>query len=458
MYQINFRLIFLILFIPLFIGCGVSGKHWQNVEKMMMREQYSEADKYVDAKKDKEYGKRNVVLYYLDRALILHHAGKYKESNELLDKCERLMEELYTKSVSTAAASLTTSDNIIPYEGEDHEKVLVNMLWALNYALMGNFEEALVEGRKVDNKLQLLRDRYAEENKKAKNPKEKVDVAYTEDAFIRYFMGILNEANGEINEAFIFYRQAYETYQNYLNLYGTPIPPMLKEDILRTAHSLDFRNEYDQFQKEFNTKESLSEKDIAEKGTLVLIHYNGLGPYKDEFSINVAIPSQVNLVRVALPTYKERSFRIDHAEIEIDSTTIGKTYIGEDITKIAIRNLKDRYPRILKKTIARLVVKEAAKYGLRKASDSDNQTVAIAGFIAYIGYMIFGAATEQADKRSFRLLPAEIHLGKAYLDPGTYDVTVYFKDKYGNDVETKTYKSITLEKGKAQFIAVRTYT
>ncbi len=457
MYQINFRLIFFILGILLFIGCGVSGKHWQNVEKMMMREQYSEADKYVDAKKDKEYGKRNLVLYYLDRALILHHDGKYKESNEFLEKCERLMEDLYTKSVSTSAASLTTSDNIIPYEGEDHEKVLVNMLWALNYTLMGNFEEALVEGRKVDNKLQMLRDRYAEENKKAKNPKEKVDVAYTEDAFIRYFMGILNEANGEINEAFIFYREAYETYHNYLNLYGTPVPPMLKEDILRTAHALDFKNEYDHYQKEFNTRESLSKKEISEKGTLVLIHYNGLGPYKEDFSINVAIPSQVNLVRVALPTYKERSFRIDHAEIEIDSTIVGKTYIGEDITKIATRNLKDRYPRILKKTIARLVVKEAAKYGLRKASDSDNQAVAVAGFIAYIGYMIFGAATEQADKRSFRLLPAEIHLGKMYLDPGTYDLTLHFKDKYGNDVETKTYKSITLEKGKAHFIAVRTY-
>ncbi len=355
---------------------------------------------------------------------------------------------------------MTTSDNVIPYEGEDHEKVLVNMLWALNYAFMGNFEEALVEGRKVDNKLQMLRDRYAEENKKAKDPKEKVSVAYTEDAFIRYFMGILNESNGEINDAFIFYRQAYETYQNYLNLYGTPIPPMLKEDILRTARALGFNNEYEQFKREFNIQETLSEKEVRENGELVLIHYNGLGPYKDQFSINVALPAkttQVNFVRVALPVYKERSFRIDHADIEINSNIVGKTYVGEDITKIATRNLKDRYPRILRKTIARLVVKESAKYGLRKLSDSDNQEVAIAGTIASIGYMIFGAATEQADKRSFRLLPAEITLGKVYLESGTYDVTVHFKDQYGNDVETKTYKNIIIEKGKTKFIAVRTY-
>ena len=155
-----------------------------------------------------------------------------------------------------------------------------------------------------------------------------------------------------------------------------PMPGL--PDILRTARALGFNNEYEQFKREFNIQETLSEKEVRENGELVLIHYNGLGPYKDQFSINVALPAkttQVNFVRVALPVYKERSFRIDHADIEINSNIVGKTYVGEDITKIATRNLKDRYPRILRKTIARLVVKESAKYGLRKLSDSDNQEV-----------------------------------------------------------------------------------
>ncbi|GAF99605.1 unnamed protein product, partial [marine sediment metagenome] len=81
---------------------------------------------------------------------------------------------------------------------------MVNLFMALNYVGMGNWEGALVEARKVDNKLSVINSKYEEEKKNV----------YKEDGFIRFLMGALYEAEGEINDAFISYRKAEEIYRS----------------------------------------------------------------------------------------------------------------------------------------------------------------------------------------------------------------------------------------------------
>jgi len=86
---------------------------------------------------------------------------------------------------------MLSNDLTLPYEGEDFETVLINVVAALNYVLLNQWDDALVEARKVDHKLNVINDRYDKKN------------VYKEDAFARYLSGILYEGKGELNDAFI---------------------------------------------------------------------------------------------------------------------------------------------------------------------------------------------------------------------------------------------------------------
>ena len=211
-------------------ACAPSLHHQALVEQNLLAHRYTDADAVVEKNKE-DYGERNALLYYFDRGMLLHLAGRYEESNVFFEKAGALVEALYTQSVSTHAGALLTNDNLLPYEGEDFEKVLIHLFSALNYASMGQWDEALVEARRVDARLNLLNDRYS--------PKS----VYKEDAFARYLSGILYEARGESNDAFISYRKAYEAFQEYQKFYRTPIPERIGSDLITLSKILRLREE-----------------------------------------------------------------------------------------------------------------------------------------------------------------------------------------------------------------------
>src|SRR5688500_2168313 len=82
-------------------GCaGPSQSTKKGLNSMLAAQNFDGAAAHLQQVKEKQYGKKNAVLYYLDAGMVLHHARKYKESEEQLAKAETRMEELYTKSIS----------------------------------------------------------------------------------------------------------------------------------------------------------------------------------------------------------------------------------------------------------------------------------------------------------------------------------------------------------------------
>ncbi len=170
--------------------CGTSTEFYRNVEANISQGKYYEAIEDVRNNRS-AYGDKSKVLFSFDMGLLFHYAGEPDSSIKYFFAAEKEIEDLYTKSISLAALSFVLNDNVLPYEGEDFEKVLVNVFLALNYAEKGMMEDALVEARKVDLKLRQYVREYEGKNK------------YQEDAFIRYIAGAMYETEGEINDAFI---------------------------------------------------------------------------------------------------------------------------------------------------------------------------------------------------------------------------------------------------------------
>jgi hypothetical protein len=463
-----------------FSGCRHTFTHYEEITSLISSENYMMAAQKVEEQKEKAYSKNERLLYYLDLGILYHLAGEYEKSNEFFEKAESTVDELFTKSISKEAASLLTSDYARPYDGEVFERVLINVIRALNYLFLNQPDEALVEARKVDHKLGVYKEAY------------KGKLTYSEDAFVRYLMGMIYENSGELNDAFISYRNALYSYKAYEANYNTPTPPELYGDVVRVAKALGFNDEIEELKKDF-AEIKLKERKIPKgHGEIVLIHMNGLAPKKTEYTIQVAygnglvyvrssdvstdeqadvnkamnlagsIAADVN-VSIAFPKFEKRPFRIKSSSIEIEGIdrTV-ETHLAENVEDIAIKDMEDKIGRIYARTVARAIIKYTLAYaggaGAGKVAEEFGGKMAgkITGFLAKKAFAAAASATEEADKRSWQILPAQFRVGRVILPEGSYTINLILKDQYGNTVGRKTFRDVNVKSGKKTFLRVST--
>lgn len=419
-------------------------QHYVQVDDRLAQQQYAEADSLVERHKA-QYGERNAVLYDLDRAMTLHLAGRYAESNTYLHAAETRMDQLYTKSLTAETGAMFTNDNLLSYEGEDFEKVMVNVTSALNYVYLGQWDEALVEARKVDHKLNLFNDRYAKKN------------IYKEDAFARYLTGILYEAKGEINDAFIAYRKSYETYQDYQKDYGTPLSPTLPRDLLRVTEALGLAEEHQAYREKFQDTRWPPQKEFGRQGELIFISLDGRSPFKEDFFIDAPIPDGqggIYLLRVALPRFVPQPTDVAYAEVHLigpqGAVASQRTFLMEDITAIAKKNLEDRIGRITAKAIARATAKFVAAREIRKKAKDNPLTQ----FLTDVGTNVYSIVSEQSDKRSWRTLPGQIRMVRLPVSPGSYTVAVEYYT-FDQRLITRKTDEVAIQAGEKKFLSYR---
>lgn len=431
------------LFLLLLTACGPSLHHQQLVEQHLLSHRYVDADAVVEKNKN-DYGDRNLLLYYLDRAFLLHLAGRYQESNRFFEKAADQIDRLYTQSISTHAGAMLTNDNLLPYEGEDFETVLIHLFSALNYAALGERDEALVEARQVDARLNLLNDRYTQKN------------VYKEDAFARYLSGILYETRGESNDAFISYRKAYDAFQDYKKNYQTPVPSRLGLDLIRMTNVLHLPEELQEYKTLFpESVQPASEPSSAQNGEVVVVTYEGRAPVKEDYFIDAPVPDGSGgayIVRVALPRFVPRPSKIGSVEVTFrqgETLLKQRSDLMEDIGAIAKKNLEDRISRISAKAIARATAKyiaaRTAKHEAKKRGGEGAEI--LTGFLTNV----YSLATEQSDKRSWQTLPAKIRLARISLAPGEWEGRIAYYSDQGRLIEERPIPPLKVEKGKPQF-------
>ncbi|MDE2237747.1 MAG: hypothetical protein KGK30_07650, partial [Elusimicrobia bacterium] len=135
---------------------GPSGAEKRDLNAFIASGNYQGAQQLLERTKQSQYGRKNMVLYYLDLGTILHHEGQYANSDAAFDRAERRSEELYTKSLHQAAGTLLLNDTTMDYAARPYERALLNVFRALDYVFLGKPDEALVESRKVEQFLDEL--------------------------------------------------------------------------------------------------------------------------------------------------------------------------------------------------------------------------------------------------------------------------------------------------------------
>jgi hypothetical protein len=353
--------------------------------------------------------------------------GKYEESNANLEKAFLFGEDYRINYVNEAATYLV-NPTLSPYRGEDHEHLMVLYFKALNFLKLNRHEEALVECRRLNIRLQQLSDKYNSEKKLQR------------DAFIHTLMGIIYQSNRDYNNAFIAYRNAIEVYEtDYQNFFGISVPEQLKKDVLNTAHWIGFTEEFEQYKTRFGMPDYVPSTPEAE---LVFFWHNGLAPVKDEWSVNFVIDRQSdNLVafkneslgivfpfqmekdkdkkdlsdlevfRVAFPRYVERPAFFKQGSLTLNDQTF-PLELTEDINQIAFYSLKQRMFQEMSKGLLRAALKKAGEYSMRK---EDERLGALVGLV--------NAISEKADTRNWQTLPHSIFYARVPLKEGENNVS-----------------------------------
>lgn len=435
----------MVLMLLLSTGCATYYQKNLKFQEAFANGKLDKAEKLLN-KNEKVAEGKNRLLYFMQIGVVLQLQGKYEESNSYLEKAYIFLED-YKKTVGYEALALITNPGVKPYTGEDHEKVLIHYYKALNYLMLRNPSAALVEARRLNNKLNVLNDRYGEKKNR-----------YSDDAFAHILMGIAYEMDNDINNAFIAYRNAYESYKkNYSPEFGVQAPEQLKKDLLRTAYLMGFQNELQQYEKEFGVDYQFQKKENPE---LIFFWHNGLGPVKSEWSanftivkgqggvatfvneelgLNFAFPlpdngepngglGDLKFVRVAFPKYQSRQPYFASATLSTD----GQTYQlekAEDLNQIATSILQDRMLRELGSSLLRLATKQASEYALRQESEEAGAVLSVVN-----------AITEKADTRNWQTLPYSIYYSRIPLEEGENSLTLKTKPTQGGEPVAQTFE------------------
>ena len=182
--------------------------HDTDLRQMARDEAFVEALELTDPDDRGDIG--DECLRLMHRGLLLHFAGRYEESNEVLQRAEEIIDDRYTRSVSLALLSIVTSDRALAWVPGATERLMVNYYGALNYLALADLEEAAVEVRRLSRLLEL-----AEE--------DEFDPAEIEmRKMLRYFAGSVFEASGNRNDAAVAYRHVWSPVDE---IFDAPLRP-----------------------------------------------------------------------------------------------------------------------------------------------------------------------------------------------------------------------------------------
>lgn len=440
MRSITLYLLPILLIIFTISGCGVSQTHYRNVERKLSAQDYEGAVKVIKKGKKNEYGKKNRLLYYMNLGWAYHLSGNTKDAQASFEMADQAIGDLFTKKTSQEIGSMVSNDNALPFVGEDFEKIILTIFRGIDFAFHGKGEDARVEIRKVENRLKFL----ADERQKNKQKHS----TYKWDAYAYYLSGLIYELDQEFNNAYISYYKAYKSYKLYRKAYKTAIPEFVKKSVMRYAEEYASSADLPSIQRELGAYKQrvLPTADYAKKGQLVFIHYNGYAPRKKtaSFTIRKGRYGQKRLkdiIHMAYPIFKLRKHRVAYATVSVNEE-IHRVELVEPIDRIAIIDLKDRLGRIWQKMIVRRVVKYLASEVAGKAS-GDKTLGAI--------FHLASNLSEQADLRSWRVIPAEIGMIPITLEPGTYNATMTLYSRHGTVIQSIPFNNLEVKSGQKLF-------
>lgn len=447
-----------------FAGCSANmEKYYSDITAKMQSGSYKEAILEVENSKDK-YGEKNILLFYLDSGILNHYAENFAASRASFEFAKSIFDDFYTKSVSAGAFSMLYNDASMPYYGENFERSYITFFQSLNYILDSQNNESAVEARQADTLFKFFISQKS---------------FYQSDAFIEYFMGLVYENAGYLNDASISYYAALKSYSGTNNLSGIAVNDDIVDDAYTSSLKLGFHSRAAEIKKQYP---GAKRKEIPKNcGELIIVDYNGIIPKKTETVFRLAMNdawlymNAANVDSVEMTDYQRASsigvsaFANDFVQFSIPSyknqppivysftaesgSSKRQSYTAQDLGQLAKTFFDKNFAKLFAKTAARAVI----KFVLSKQTSAylEKQYGATAGLLAKIATNVYTASTEIADLRAWRTLPSNILMARMYLPSGLNEISIKYFDRNFRQIKSETL-TVNITEGKKNFAIVKT--
>jgi hypothetical protein len=406
---------------------------YRKLDEAVQAEDFERALSEMESNRRKIYPNKDEVLYHLDKGMISHYAGVYKDSTQTLQDGERAIEAAYTKSITLEAGTYLLNDNVQEYSGEDYEDIYINAFNALNYYHLGSLEDALVEVRHMTNKLQFLASKYAvvtsELQQKAladgtEIPYEAQTQHFTDSALARYLGILFFRGTGRYDDARIDRDYLKLAFANAPSVYTHPVPSSIDSELEMPAG----------------------------QARLNVIGFGGLSPVKEEVATRIFLPT-FNWIKIALPEMKSRPSNIGRVEVVVHGGQSFNLELLESIEAVAQETFKEKQGVIYLKSIIRATVKGTTAAVLNvAANETDDSTAGLVLGVLGLATQIFAEASEQADLRISRYFPARAYIGGINLPPGVYSLTVNYYGTNGRRIASYPFEKVPVRENTVNLV------
>ncbi len=373
-------------------------------------------------------------LSVLEKARLEYLASQHQQSQQdfelvykQIQQAEQAAKLQLSRGIENVAA-VVSNDNATRYDIPYYEQSMLHCYQALNYLNQRDFSGALVEIRRAnlvqnkalkanqnaiyDSQKKMAKKGVSSESLANKYPSMSTAIGEVkngfQNAYTFYLSGVLYEAAGQANDAYIDYKKALEIY---------PRNTAVQKDVWRLATNLGMTNDIKLFRNRFAsniTQSKTDKKNSAASGQLVVLVEQGIIANKKEASIHLPIftsNGDVRFYSLALPRY-ENSLR-QYSGLSLSYQ--GKSYRSQEIVRLqslAAKQLEDEMPTIVTRQVIRVLAKEEMRQQMsRKGGDVGNILAAL-----------YNVASEKADTRSWSTLPDSIHILRMDFAPGKHEV------------------------------------
>lgn len=417
---------------------------------------------------EKNTGSEKDLLYFMEKGelqrlkkLPLDTVSTWTEADKMISQWED-EEKINAKKIGENISSFIINDKLKRYDGEDYEKVMLSTRLALAYLASGKTEDAMVEIKKTwerENLIKTLHEKDiedAEEQAKSKgyttksedlkgypiatlNSPEVTNLKNGyQNAFSHYLSGFLYEAAGDISLATASYRTAIELQPSLKLLKDGLIGIENRAQAINLANkennsdtvekvSKKNKNNRNKHKKNAYTKRkkdiSMPIKEQTAIGTspviekndsdVLLVIENGVAPYKKSITIPIPVP-QAGIVPISFPIIETDPISASKVTSVILSNDLSVPLtVITSIENLSRRSLKDQLPWIM----VRSAIRAAIKGGAQAAAYKQN---ALAG----LAVNALNVATEQADERTWKLLPSDISIARVRLPEGVSTIKI----------------------------------
>ncbi len=406
----------------------------------------------------------------LDAGILDLASGNVTQAESRFRNLRRELEHLEQKDVTEHATSMMTDSRAIAYSGRDFERrMILNM--ALLTSLLGDGQDAFAYSLQATEAANSRRTMLADTAKKASESSVVVEAAPTPDQIdvISPVSHVIPRPAADIVAAPLDQPLALSSY---LSTAVQSEHSMRHDETEQALNDIGFWNPAFRRHDQASSRGEFGTRCQAGNGTLHVITLVGKSPrWVSESAAPTSaalliadriisatgkhtLPPTIAAVKIAqpeiyghtLPTGSVQCFVGPPGAAGSASTPLTFSTVV-DLNQVAIASYHEHRDEEIAKAVTRRVLKKGAVYVLKEAQNIHNNTFVDLG-INVAG--VVWEAMEQADTRSWRLLPARIDVARTELPAGQWSVNLRLA-QYGASASFQTVP-VHIEDGRNTYI------